>query len=236
MKKIAIVGWAIGPNSVGITNTYFDFIQSIGGEVVIINISMSDETVQKLAEEVDLLILPGGADLSPHLYGRRPHIFNSNPDFHKEHFFVNHLDRFVKTGTPIFGICLGLQMLNVHFGGTLTQHVNALHTSDRRYSAAHKVLILNPRSKMDVNSHHHQAVKLKDMSPEFNALSFSDEYDKDFPAKINDRNVIVESFIHKTLPIAGVQWHPEEWFDEHSIELINELYARARKSKEITVR
>lgn len=96
-------------------------------------------------------------------------------------------------------------MLNVHFGGSLTQDLKYHAQSKDRWQPGHDVFIVNierKKGKMEVNSHHHQAVTYKDMSKEFDMLAYADNEE-------DPQNCIVEAFTHKKLPIAGVQWHPK---------------------------
>lgn len=238
MKKIAIVGWSTGPQSFGIGKFYADLIAEEGGTPIIIMPNMDEDYHKKLAEEVDLLILPGGADLSPSLYGEAPNLFTGNNDVFKEHFFKENLKHYVHAKTPIFGICLGFQMINVLFGGKLVQHLkySDIHASDKRGGEAHKVRTITGEI-VPVNSHHHQAVTLDTISKELIPLAFSHLYDKTLTAieqKNNPELLLVEAFKHKTLPIAGVQWHPEEWFDTYSRGMIRRLLSvRERKTKSV---
>lgn len=235
MKKVAIVG-SLSSNYFGIGRNYHNFISTLDGTPIIITPEMKEDDYRELAKTVDLLILPGGADLSASLYGQSPSVYNTNPDVMKEHFFRNGLKYFVEEGTAIFGICLGFQMINVFFGGTLAQNVNVgIHQKDARFQEAHKVRHFTRKLQFGqetfpVNSHHHQAVKDNNLSSEMIPVTYSDEHDK-HTTNTTKRTMIVESFIHKTLPIAGVQWHPEEWYDDHSFQLINELINRSIKAK-----
>lgn len=232
--RIAIVGSSSGPNSFGIGKNYAGFASFIAElndtELELTIIPPSPRSYhESLVKEIDLLILPGGADLSPHLYGQIPSWFTGNPDVFKEDFFKTHLSTYINARVPIFGICLGFQMLNVYFGGQLKQNVNntRVHQNDSRFTEAHKVALISlEKAKggeyqtMAVNSHHHQAVTPNLLSKDFRPMSVSSENHKDPLLNNLSRGTLIESFKHRTLPIAGVQWHPEEWFDDHSTELI----------------
>ena len=232
--KIAIVGSSNGPNSFGVGKSYTElalYLSELKGDrdmdLTIVNPWSSNKTHNRLSRELDLLILPGGADLSPHFYGEQPHPMTGNGDVAKEAFFRTRLSTYINNGCPIFGICLGFQMLNVYFGGKLRQHLRSsfLHQSDRRYTAAHEVIDLeadkdSERRKFEVNSHHHQAVTSDILGDGLVPRIISMEWDKKIPAggaSLGDDYTLIEGFYHKDLPISGVQWHPEEWFDYYSI-------------------
>lgn len=234
MKKIAIVGWSTGPNSFGVGKFYADFIVEIGGTPVILMPNMTDNQHIEMAKNVDLLILPGGADLSPDIYGESPDLFTGNNDVFKEFFFKKHLHKYVEAGTPIFGICLGFQMINVFFGGKLIQNLkySDIHAKDTRGSENHKVRTVSGEM-IPVNSHHHQGVSFDVLAKDLEPTAFSHVYDKTLTNKeIEQRSmVLIEAFEHKYLPIAGVQWHPEEWYEDHSRELISRVMSKSKKVK-----
>lgn len=222
-KKIGIVGWAVGQNSFGVTNSYLEFFSQYG-EVEIL-------TPKKGVVPLDLLVLPGGADLSSSEYGEVPSFSNTNPDLYKEYFYKQNLQQYIDNGTSIFGICLGFQMLGVKFGCKLTQNllyhsetsnprnelVHELHQV-KGYDDISKEWVIKKEHKKDqiikVNSLHHQGIQLKD----FNADELVPLYAAD-----NYPSYLVEVFKHKQLPIAGVQYHPEEIYDEISDLLITTL-------------
>lgn len=193
---VGIPGWRTGDNSFGCGVNHLDYISSFGNPRILFP---HDEDA-----DIDMLYLPGGPDLSPSRYGQYPGFYTSNQDVFRQHFFDALLPKYIEKGIPIFGVCLGMQMLNVIFKGTLTQDMKYHAQSKDRWGPAHKVYIngSNRKDNFDVNSHHHQAVLVSDLSPELEILAYADnEEDK--------RNQIVEAFKHKTLPIAGVQWHPK---------------------------
>ena len=120
---IGIPGWKLGDNSFGATVHYLDYISRFGNPKILFP--------QDDNEELDLLLLPGGPDVSPSSYGRNPGFYTGNPDVFRQHFFDNNLKKYIDKGTPVFGICLGMQMLNVFFNGTLTQDMkyHAIYTT-----------------------------------------------------------------------------------------------------------
>lgn len=200
MRKIGIVGTSSN-NSFGVSNKYMTFARQFGG-VIILTPDMDFQ------EDIDLLILQGGADVDPARYGQVPEYGLSRSNPYLEYFDRKILPEYIKRRTPIFGICRGLQTLNVALGGTLRQNIQGHPTSNYREETVHDVKIKNSVfSVVKVNSLHHQSIgKLG------GGLSSIGEYAG-----------VVEAIKHKTLPICAVQWHPEEIWDEFSIELIESI-------------
>lgn len=213
--KVGIVGWKSGDgNFFGVQIDYAEYASQFG-EVVII-------TPQMQNVDIDLLILPGGADTNPTNYGQIPGFNNSNPDVYKDFFMKERLKEYIGR-IPVVGICLGMQQLNVFLGGTLHQDVKFHDQSSSRWQTAHEVYRkLSPLGTytvkgpgtFKVNSHHHQGVKLSDLAPGLVPLYYSDT---------DDGFVLVEAFEHPKLQIFGVQWHPEQLYDAFTINKIKQL-------------
>lgn len=216
MKKvIGIPGWKTGDNSFGCGVNHLDFISEFGTPRIIFP--------QEDLVNVDLLYLPGGMDLSPSSYGEFPGMYTSNQDVFKQHFYDTKLKLYVENQTPIFGVCLGFQMLASYFGSKLTQHLHYHKQSSARWATAHPLVPVKGTwgeilfdKKFEVNSHHHQAVTLSNLSNELTTLFIAEN-------EGNIKDPIVEVFMHNNLPIAGVQYHPEELRDNISWNIINDL-------------
>lgn len=193
--KIGIVGSVIG-YSVGVQYNYTEYIRRyFMGDPVIL---LPDSDIRS---DLDLLILPGGADINPLRYGEIPIYGYDDPDLMKEYFDEFILPRYIAAGVPILGICRGLQTLNVHFGGTLQQDMLLEHETNKKddpYEAVHRVILEENKRFIKVNSRHHQAV-----------------------ARLGDGlvtlgthpNGTIEAFKHESLRVLGVQWHPEDLYE-----------------------
>ena len=214
MKTIGIVGYRSEDGSVfGAGCNYLELISRLGKPHII----FPGEEVAK----VDLLVLPGGLDIAPHSFGVLPTFKTGNQDVFKQFFFEKRLPAYIDAGIPIFGICLGFQMLAVYFGSTLEQHLWRHPQSAERSMSAHTVEPLPEAARyakqsFEVNSHHHQGVYLHGLSSELEALALT----KSSP---DSDNMLVEAFRHRRKPIMAVQWHPEEWFDQFSCLMISDL-------------
>jgi putative glutamine amidotransferase len=221
-RTILIPGYSTGENSFGVGKHYLEYISKFGNPRILLP---SDTKVL----QGDLLFLPGGLDLNPASYGQNVSYYTSNIDVHKQNFYDKMLPRYVEQGIPIFGMCLGMQMLNVFFGGTLTQHIENHPESIARGRSAHRVLqvlsydnnelvvdsLENKEGKetkgFPVNSHHHQGVYLNNLSPEFKPLYASPDG-------------VIEIIKHKTKPILGCQAHFEEFHSPEVDKMFEKLF------------
>ncbi|MBV8709793.1 MAG: gamma-glutamyl-gamma-aminobutyrate hydrolase family protein [Acidobacteriaceae bacterium] len=154
------------------------------------------------------LLLMGGTDVNPKLYGEaaRPEV--DQPDDERDAVEWRLIDEALGGDLPILAICRGMQLLNVHRGGTLIQHLDLpKHDTDfeDKATVAHEV-VLQPQSQMaeiagapclQVNSRHHQAV---DRIGEALQVSARDSED----GTIEALEGLGRSFV------IAVQWHPED--------------------------
>jgi len=186
--KIAI------PAAVEDTPNYIRALNALGAEPCNIDSPRS--------EGYDGLLLPGGDDVAPHFYNRE-NMGSVGIDEQLDLLQFNSIERFLREGKPIFGICRGAQVINVFFGGTLIQHIaNAerhMHTPQgdnvHLSTALEGSFVYNLYGeKFAVNSSHHQAAEK--LAPRFKAVQFSDDG-------------IVEALEDPKIKIYGVQWHPE---------------------------
>lgn len=169
-----------------------------------------------ITSDYDLLLLPGGGDISPLLYTRSD-TCNISPDYITDLLQFQLLQSALINQKPILGICKGMQLLNVYFGGSLHAHLptaemHEYNSGDRMHplsfalhfpehcsiwgkdirSAASLYELLS--SCTVVNSAHHQGIKK--LGRDFLTLQFSEDF-------------LPETIAHRHLPILGLQWHPE---------------------------
>lgn len=228
MKKvIGIPGYKQqDSNGFGVGNHYLNFVSKYGNPRIIMP---WEEHV-----EVDLVLLPGGMDLSPSSYGEAPDFTTTNQDVFKQFFYDNRLTNYVESNTPIFGICLGFQQLCAFFGSKLTQNLPYHKQSVGRFSKGHEVVCTERGAEImgytfkpfEVNCHHHQGVLAENLAEVLIPLAVggNEEYDvKPIRADLKEPKQIIEAFVHNTLPIGGVQYHPEEWNDGFSSDLFEML-------------
>jgi putative glutamine amidotransferase len=154
------------------------------------------------AAECAGLLLPGGGDLAPALYGQ-PDRGSQPPDHARDRLELTVLEAFIHAGKPILGICRGCQLLNVFLGGTLLQDIPnhaKIDGEDRMHRAAAAADSLAGRlygSDFWVNSAHHQAL---------------DRLGQGLRITVRAADGTPEAVEHDTLPLWGFQWHPERLF------------------------
>ena len=150
--------------------------------------------------DCDGLLLCGGYDIDPARYGEPP-CGSLGIDRERDETESRLIE--IYRGKPILGICRGCQMLNVHFGGTLIQHLPTAEAHTAAGGDLFHAVRAERGSRMEklygeefcVNSSHHQAVGR--VAPGF-AVTLRSAADG-----------VAEAIEHRSLPIFGVQWHPE---------------------------
>ncbi len=159
--------------------------------------------------DYDGLVLPGGGDIDPSLF----HADNRGSyeiDKPLDQVQLQMLEKFLQANKPVLGICKGLQIINVYFGGTIIQDLPKYSLSVHKYEGKDKVHLTKAAggtfpeklygSFPVTNSAHHQGV-----GSVGDGLLVA-QYGFDF---------VIEAMYHKTLPILGVQWHPERMCFPH---------------------
>lgn len=184
------------------TKNYTDYIQSL---------NMDPMVTLNLGEiaECDALLLPGGGDITPAFFGEKNR-GSKNIDTEMDILQLQALDLAIKRNLPVLGICKGLQIINVGLGGTIVQDMPTAHL--HRYEGRdqyHSTVITEGSwlhslygSGCTVNSAHHQSIGR--LANGLRAVQFCPEDD------------CIEAVVHCTLPILGVQWHPERIDEKRS--------------------
>jgi putative glutamine amidotransferase len=194
-----------------LNESYFHAIRHFGGIPVLIPVLAEADELEYLFSTLDGLVLTGGQDLDPALFGES--ILNDTVTLCPERDQAEYaaLDQAVKRDLPILGICRGAQVMNVYFGGTLYQDIPAQipdcvqHRMEAPYHRASHSCIpqegspLRHRGIFGVNSHHHQSVR--DPAPGYESLGRSED------------GVIEGIFDLRHRFRWGVQWHPERIWD-----------------------
>ncbi len=200
---------------------YRDAVSSWGAEIVPLTPSdPASETAARL-QRIDGLLIPGGDDVDPLLYGERPHPKLEKVNRVFDEFELAALAAAETRGIPVLGICRGHQLMNVFRGGTLWQDIPAQAASesgilhrlrlDGRSATCTHTISLEPESiiaellsspTVEVNSYHHQSVKKLGDGLRITASS---------------ADGIVEAIETTSGPFfTGVQFHPEKMLPERA--------------------
>ena len=164
------------------------------------------------------LLLMGGSDVNPARFGATPDPETNAPDDQRDEAELALIEEAMADDLPIFGICRGLQILNVYHGGTLVQHLEAHERHDveneDRSEPAHEVAFA-PQSKLariaatptwKVNSRHHQAILKLGQGLNISARDVEDGTIEGIERA--DKRYVV-----------AVQWHPEDQTRKHPEQL-----------------
>jgi len=198
---------------------YIEAIHKAGGTPVIIPVGLEGRYPNKVFELINGLMLIGGGDIDPNLYGDllTSKLWHVEPK--KDRTEIDLFNLAFNKNIPIFGICRGIQLINVALDGTLYQDI----TSQVRMAIAHKpdipweepshAIRIETDSKLYralgekeiwVNSAHHQSIKL---------------HGKGLISTAKASDGIIEAIEHPNKKwVVGVQWHPELFWENDKIQ------------------
>lgn len=196
-------------------NDYLESVRRAGGDPV--EVGGDNETAAAIVGRVGGVLLTGGGDVDPTIYGETPHATYETAEPGRDAFDIALARAAVEANVPLLAICRGMQVLNVAMGGTLVQDIptemaGALtHAiSEPRLAIAHEVWVTKDSrlwdimsDKLDgeslqVNSRHHQSVR--QMAPGFEVSATAPD------------GVIEAMERPASTFCVAVQWHPENFW------------------------
>ncbi len=208
---------------------YLESVRRAGGTPLELTL---DDEVAGIVAKADGLLLTGGGDLDPALYGATRHETFTAAEPGRDDFEIALVRAALDAGRPVFAICRGMQLLNVALGGDLVQdiptEVNGAVPHDvrePRYALAHEVWATQGsrfstlmREKLvdgescQVNSRHHQAVKHTGKGLEVVATA---------------PDGVIEAIERPGAFCLGVQWHPENFWRTGEFRALFEGFVEA---------
>ena len=214
---------------------YLESVKRTGGEPFELDQAADDPP--DVATRAEGLLLTGGGDVNPVLYGEQPHETYQASEPGRDEYEIALVHAAIDANIPIFAICRGMQVLNVALGGTLIQDIPSMVNGaqqhavpEPRFAIAHEVWVAKGSQlgalmaeKLDgetcqVNSRHHQAVKA--VAPGWDVSGTAPDG-------------VIEA-IEQPGPVfrMAVQWHPENFWRTGEFRPLFEAFvdaARLRK-------
>ncbi len=209
MKPMIGIGYDMGCCN---QENYIYSIEKAGGIPVLIPVMERLESMTRLLDQLDGLLLAGGTDINPLLYGENQKFGLGKVNPMRDEWELKLLKYFIeKKNSPVFGICRGHQLINIYFGGTLYQNLEKeqpkgqLHwlsnypsgypSQEIYIQGKSKLYDVYQKDKIYVNSLHNQGIK---------------QLGEGLIATARGKDQLVEAVEHESKPwVLGVQYHPE---------------------------
>ena len=211
---------------------YLNAVTQAGGIAVLLPPQPSDaDSARDIVSRLDGLIITGGKDVDPARYGEAPHETTDEPRRDRDELEDLLLSAAITANVPFLGICRGAQMLNVHRGGNLIQHLPEVIGHDQFQKGGgtftpmtvavdegtHLAHIVG-QGVTGAQMYHHQAIK---------------DLGRDLVVSARTADGVIEGIELTTVNFGlAVQWHPEETSAADS-RLFDALIAAAREYRSV---
>ena len=214
-----------------LSNGVFSTLERAGSQYQFVEASSFNDDAKLLIAQTDGLLILGGGDADPSFYGQDPtsELYAINP--RADRLELDLIQQARIAGKPIFGICRGMQLINIAFGGELYQDIgDGCHsgTFDNSIMVSHKVTVA-PDSKLhnifgsievDIRSAHHQAVSV--LGEGLNVSAHAPD------------GIIEAIEAGGEQWVVGVQWHPEDTSArQHDFDLLMKAFLTEVNSRRL---
>ena len=212
---------------------YEESVRRAGGEPTVLD--YASHPVSEVVRQFDGVLLAGGGDVLPSIYGETAHTAFSAPEAGRDEYEIELVRLALEADVPLFAICRGIQVLNVALGGTLVQDIptevaSALphEVREPRFAIAHDIWMtagsllerlmrerITEGDEVPVNSRHHQAIK---------------QLGTGLVVSGTAPDGVIEAAEDPTRRFClGVQWHPENFYRTGEFSPLFEGFVKAAK-------
>mgnify|MGYP000188373654 CR=1 FL=1 len=190
-----------------------------------------------IVQQINGLLLTGGQDVDPRFFGEQPHPANGRINPYRDELELALCGEAARAGMPVFGICRGIQLMNIAMGGSIYQDLSMAHENDRliyhsqnapKWYGVHEVTVKSGTrlhnilgtDRLYTNSFHHQAIR----HPAGTFKAVAHTHDGIIEAVESDHHMF---FI-------GVQWHPECMLEDRHMQKLFDAFVKAADNYRIT--
>lgn len=181
-------------------------VEAAGGAPVVVDVSAPDHDPDTLGERFAGLLILGGADIDPSLYGAAPHPSVYGVDTDADRYEIAAARHALDRGLPLVGICRGMQVLNVAAGGTLVQDLGA----ETPHHGPPDAVMVTQHVRVDPNSRLGRILRREDVPVRTGNHQAVERVADGFTVVARAADGVIEAIEHVTAWAIGVQWHPED--------------------------
>src|SRR5437667_2887772 len=207
------VTFGSSPERAYVNAAYVRAVQAAGGIPVLLPPHLDEDARAALWTRLDALVLSGGGDLDPALFGEAPHAKVYEVSGARDELELRLTQSALDDGVPLLAICRGIQVLNVALGGTLYRDIpsdpgSTIDHSQKapRHQPTHRVKVMGEGTRLgavlgagelEVNSFHHQAIKR--LGAGLREVAWAEDGIIEGVELGGEHSFVL-----------GVQWHPED--------------------------